>query len=103
MVYVGDGFRNKSVRRFPVAEIDDELMAKAQNRKGHISVKAVSDEYDRLLRAKLKPHWNFFSRLFGRNRTHRRTEIVTAPAFNPAVCLSRFRRKAGHQMLQKTR
>jgi hypothetical protein len=35
--------------------IDDELMAEAQRRKGQISVKAVGDEYDRLLKLKFGP------------------------------------------------
>jgi len=45
--------------------IDDELMMQAQKRKGHVSVKAVSDEYDRLLKSKsrLKRRQSFLSRL----------------------------------------
>jgi len=45
--------------------IDDELMMEAQKHKGHVSVKAVSDEYDRLLRSKsrLKRPRTFLSRL----------------------------------------
>jgi Arc/MetJ family transcription regulator len=45
--------------------IDDELMMEAQKHKGHVSVKAVSDKYDRLLRSKLrlKRPRTFLSRL----------------------------------------
>jgi hypothetical protein len=43
--------------------IDEELMAVAQRRRGQISVKAVSDEYDRLLR--LKSYRGLLARLFG--------------------------------------
>lgn len=47
--------------------IDDQLMMEAQRRKGHISVKAVSDEYDRLLksRSRLKRPRSLLSRLLG--------------------------------------
>jgi len=44
-------------------DIDEELMAIAQRRRGQISVKAVSDEYDRLL--KLKADRGLLARLFG--------------------------------------
>lgn len=48
--------------------IDDQLMTEAQRRKGHISVKAVSDEYDRLLKARsrLKRPQSLLARLLGR-------------------------------------
>ena len=45
---------------------DQNLMAIAEQRAGHISLKAVADEYDRLLEAKLNPPRGFFARLFGR-------------------------------------
>ncbi len=45
--------------------IDDQLMREAQRNKGHISVKAVSDEYDRLLKSRLRRQrlLTFLSRL----------------------------------------
>jgi hypothetical protein len=46
--------------------LDQDLWALAERRAGHISLKAISDEYDRLLEAKLSPKRGFFSRLFGR-------------------------------------
>jgi hypothetical protein len=45
---------------------DPTLMALAEQRAGHISLKAVADEYDRLLEAKLNPPRGFFARLFGK-------------------------------------
>jgi len=46
-----------------VPPIDEEWMAEAQRRRGQISVKAVGEEYDRLLKAKSSR--GLLSRLFG--------------------------------------
>ncbi|WP_347265298.1 hypothetical protein [Nitrobacter sp.] len=46
---------------------DPDLMAQAERNAGHISLKAVADEYDRLVEAKLTtPRRGFFARLLGR-------------------------------------
>jgi hypothetical protein len=49
-----------------MAPTDYPLLDQAQRNAGHISPKAVSDEYDRLLEAKLKRRpRSFWSRIFG--------------------------------------
>jgi len=46
------------------APTDHALLRQAQSSKGHISDKAVMDEYNRLIDEKLRPR-SFWSRLFG--------------------------------------
>ncbi|QQO22906.1 hypothetical protein JJB98_24775 [Bradyrhizobium diazoefficiens] len=43
---------------------DPKLMALAEQRAGHISLKAVAEEYDRLVEAKLNQPRGLFARLF---------------------------------------
>jgi hypothetical protein len=48
------------------APIDEELWAKAERAKQHISPKAVVDEYEILMHQKLDSQRGFWSRLFSR-------------------------------------
>ena len=72
MSYRGAGFMKQRTQRKAADGctllIDDQLMMEAQKNKGHISVKAVSDEYDRLLKSRLRLQRlrTFLSRLLGR-------------------------------------
>jgi hypothetical protein len=43
---------------------DPALWAEAERRAGHVSLKAISDEYERLAYEKYRPR-GFFERLFG--------------------------------------